>query len=133
MRKSLLIFFVVLLSSVSIGMIFSGCGSRVPSEFVGTWENQINRTQKVKITIKKDGKYSLYLIERNSETFYPGEVIVISDNVVKLPSDNYIKKEKGGVTKFVTVSSVFYLGSNGAFSDTEAGLNDPYGYLRKNN
>lgn len=136
MKRHSLILVTSVIASVAMLFILWGCScssnsSKVPSQFVGKWADQINRNQRVEISIKKNGDYNLKIIEtnkRNDMASYSGSVVAVNEDVIKLPSTCYLHGDA-----IVNVNSTFYLRSDGAFSRSEADLNRPYGYLVKLN
>lgn len=123
--------------TIAITVIICGCSAKTnfPSQFIGKWADQINRNQRVEITIEKNGDYKLKVIETNKKSdyaVYSGKVVKVNDDIIKLPSTSYMH-EHDNLTSFVHVNSTFFLRSDGAFSKTEVDLGRPYGYLVKFN
>lgn len=137
MKSKQLTLMVSFIVAIAMSVMFYGCScsSKFPSQFVGKWADQINRNQRVEITIKKNGEYKLKIIETNKRqdiAYYSGTVVKVNDEIIKLPSTSYMR-DHDNVTTFVQVNSTFFLRSDGAFSRSEADLNRPYGYLVKLN
>lgn len=133
--------FTTLFSCVVIALLCHSCSdaSRVPSEFIGKWECQINRYQKIELNISKDGKfkYTIYQSNERYDAIYEGDIVVVNENIIKLPSSQYTKRfnnnrrDSDPVWQFVTVNTTYFLRNDGAFSKTESGLDRPLCDLKK--
>lgn len=135
MNRHTLSFLASFIVVIALTVILCGCSekSNVPSQFIGHWSEQVNRNQRVEVSIEKNGDYKLKIIETNKKkeyALYTGKVITVNENIIKMPSTSYVH-EQDKSTFLVSANSTFFLRSDGAFSKTEAGLDHPYGYLVK--
>lgn len=125
---------------ISLVAILTACKGKVPSEYVGDWEGQINPSQKIVLNISKDGKYELKIYQKREryDAIYKGEVVIYEgDSFIKLPSTSYTReynsnrRESDPFWSFVDAETDFYFDKSGALSKSPQGLINPYGYLHK--
>ena len=137
MKRNKLTWTSSIIATILMSIVFCGCSGspKFPSQFVGKWADQINRNQRVEVSIEKNGEYKVKITQTNRQgdvSYYRGQVVKVNDDVIKLPSASYMH-DANNQTAIVQAHSRFFLRSDGAFSNTEVGLERPYGYLVKLN
>lgn len=122
MKKQVWLYFFCMI------FLLISCGKS--NKCIGVWEGDINRSQSVKLTVEKDGRYHLSIYQ-NRERFdlqYSGDWQKLSNTLIALPSDAYLmsansrRRDSDPSTTIVNTKTVFYLQSDGALSRSEDGL-----------
>ena len=140
MKKSLFLAIAVAILVSEVFILTSCNNSKLPKGFKGEWNGQLTKYESIELKIKDKDKFVLNDRVSNGryDIQYKGVAVKVSDDVIKLTADQYYyfynpknRRPSDPTTKFGGCLTCFFLRSDGAFSKTENGLDNPMTYLSK--
>ncbi|MBD5304388.1 MAG: hypothetical protein HDS18_06520 [Bacteroides sp.] len=138
--KKFLFLAVAIVITLSGLLGLSSCNrSKLPKGFKGEWTGQLNRYDRIKLKIGDEDKFNLivYQSRERYDSEYIGTAVKVSDDVIKLQSRTIIntynsnRRESDPTSRIGQCTTCFFLKSNGAFSQSEYGLDNSMTYLSK--